>query len=434
MTKPFSFPPYIYRWLYSTNARDIGVLYLIFAAFSGMLGTAFSLIIRFELSQPDFQFLQGNYQLYNVVITAHALLMIFFLVKHIITKPEVSFKKPFPILYKQKIKKTSLLKEIDFSGKRLFSSKITTLRGEKPEDLGEVTVEKSHGDYKKVIIKDPYNNRKLILALCKGEKGVYVWFLADGSSYVGHSINLYNRVNSYFMPSILATKARKVLKHFFNSGFKDVILTLYIMDKTESLESVVSLEQYFIDSLKPNLNVNLIAKSAGYHEPMSMETRLALRKERGCPVYVYKASTSTVMEPLYMFESKTYMYKELGIHHKSLNFCLDTGSLYLNYFLFSLDVITEVKQHFEPSLDLGALQALVKAKRNLYTITYPSAKQVSAELVENGKSQKTIQAPSLNSLAASLGGDRQTIRSYLKGERKGLYRGKWKLTYTYSAT
>jgi len=78
--KTFTFPSYIYRWLYSTNARDIGVLYLIFAAFSGMLGTAFSLIIRFELSQPDFQFLQGNYQLYNVVITAHALLMIFFLV------------------------------------------------------------------------------------------------------------------------------------------------------------------------------------------------------------------------------------------------------------------------------------------------------------------------------------------------------------------
>ncbi|RYE15722.1 MAG: hypothetical protein EOP34_02065 [Rickettsiales bacterium] len=80
--KMFTFPAYTYRWLYSTNARDIGVLYLIFAAFSGMLGTAFSLIIRFELSQPDFQFLQGNYQLYNVVITAHALLMIFFLVEH----------------------------------------------------------------------------------------------------------------------------------------------------------------------------------------------------------------------------------------------------------------------------------------------------------------------------------------------------------------
>lgn len=62
-------------WLSSTNAKEIGTLYLIFALFSGMLGTAFSVLIRIELSSPGVQFLQGDHQLFNVIITAHAFLM-----------------------------------------------------------------------------------------------------------------------------------------------------------------------------------------------------------------------------------------------------------------------------------------------------------------------------------------------------------------------
>ena len=67
-------------WFNSTNAKEIGTLYLIFAVFAGMIGTAFSVMIRLELAAPGVQFLSGDHQLFNVIISAHAFIMIFFMV------------------------------------------------------------------------------------------------------------------------------------------------------------------------------------------------------------------------------------------------------------------------------------------------------------------------------------------------------------------
>ena len=65
-------------WFERTNHKDIGTLYFLFGFFSGLIGTSLSIIIRLELIKPGL--ILGRGQLYNRIITAHALLIIFFIV------------------------------------------------------------------------------------------------------------------------------------------------------------------------------------------------------------------------------------------------------------------------------------------------------------------------------------------------------------------
>lgn len=68
------------RWLYTTSHKDIGLLYLVFAFFGGLLGTSLSMLIRYELALPGRGLLDGNGQLYNVIITGHGIIMLLFMV------------------------------------------------------------------------------------------------------------------------------------------------------------------------------------------------------------------------------------------------------------------------------------------------------------------------------------------------------------------
>src|ERR1700752_1721266 len=67
------------RFVYSTNHKDIGTMYLVFAIIAGLIGGAMSLAIRAELMYPGLQVLNEAHT-YNLFVTGHALIMIFFMI------------------------------------------------------------------------------------------------------------------------------------------------------------------------------------------------------------------------------------------------------------------------------------------------------------------------------------------------------------------
>jgi hypothetical protein len=107
-------------------------------------------------------------------------------------------------------------------------------------------------------VKDPYNNRDIILKVSKKPKGVYIWESLDGKHmYVGHSINLYNRISSSALPTTpTATNLQLAGRRYYSSssqmnpwfltGFLDGESSFYLLvHKSNSVKTGWSVRAVF---------------------------------------------------------------------------------------------------------------------------------------------------------------------------------------------
>ena len=129
--------------------------------------------------------------------------------------------------------------------------------------------------------KDPKNSWELIRKDNINKVGVYCWFnLVNGKFYIGSSNHLHLRLRRYYKNWYYSSRPNTlIVRALSRYGMEN--FSLIILEYT-TYDNVINCEQQWIDSLKPEYNINLVAgNSSGYkHTPPPLESKIKMRKMR----------------------------------------------------------------------------------------------------------------------------------------------------------
>ena len=192
-----------------------------------------------------------------------------------------------------------------------------------------------------IKVLDPFNNRKTIKDICKGNRVVYIWvYKLTGICLVGSSSNSVERVLSYFEKKYLFLDTRRAVQFLADYGFKDIELTIVYFDYHKSTaRDVKIIEAYFINELNSSLNT----QKSVYLPAEPLESTLPFinisNRDTSVPIFIYGPDSKRV---LYVFNSKTSLYNEFQIHWNTVDKYLDNldDKLY-NYFTFSTKILED---------------------------------------------------------------------------------------------
>jgi hypothetical protein len=287
------------RWFLSSNAKDIGTLYLIFALFSGLIGTAFSVLIRLELSGPGVQYIADN-QLYNAIITAHAILMIFFMVMPALIGGFGNFLLPLLV-----------------GGPDIVFSvdEIIILFASFP-----------------LVYHNADTQKKEIYLNNKGKSGVYMWVNSvNGKRYVGSSSDLQKRFSAYYSVAYLTKyNTTKIHRALLKYGYS--VFSLHILEYC-SPNVLILREQYYIDLYKPEYN---ILKIAGSSKGLVVSEEWKQKNAKNQPRAIKLTVTDLITNSTTIYDSMGQAAKAIGIHESNIHKYFSRNQIkpYKNRYIF----------------------------------------------------------------------------------------------------